>query len=117
MRLVERLKIYENQYVFIRWAMGGDYGKLIYAGDDFIELNVIDVETMSYRETMLILSSLVLEVSVGGPDIARIVAEVSSRMPVIEKEDIITTKTTKTAKRTRKTSKTEPEKDNSLKEG
>ena len=117
MRLVERLRIYENQYVFIRWAMGGEYGKLIYAGDDFVEFNIIDIETMSYKETMLIYAPLILEVSVGGPDIARIVAEVSSRMPTMEKEDIISTKTTKPTKRTRKTKNTEPQKDNSLTEG
>ena len=46
MRLVEKLKEYENQYMFIKWATGSEYGKLIYAGEDFIEFNVIDVETM-----------------------------------------------------------------------
>lgn len=103
MRLVERLRNYENQYVFIRWAMGGEYGKLIYAGDDFVEFNIIDIETMSYRETMLIYAPLILEISVGGPDIARIVAEVSSRMPVIEKDDeLCHTKVSKPIKRTRK---------------
>ena len=25
MRLVEKLKEYENQYMFIRWATGGEY--------------------------------------------------------------------------------------------
>lgn len=84
MKLVEKLKEYENQYLFIRWATGGEYGKLIYAGDDFIEFNIIDVDTMSYRETMLIYAPLILEVSIGGADIARIVAEVSSQMSVNE---------------------------------
>ena len=103
MRLVERLRIYENQYVFIRWAMGGEYGKLIYAGDDFVEFNIIDTETMSYKETMLIYAPLILEVSVGGPDIARIVAEVSSRMPVREKdEELCHAKVSKPIKRTKK---------------
>ncbi|MBQ8459832.1 hypothetical protein IJ541_06990 [bacterium] len=80
MRLLEKLREYENQYVFVRWATGGEYGKLIYAGDDFIEFNVIDIETMSYRETLLIYAPLILEVSIGGPDIARIIAEVSSQL-------------------------------------
>ena len=48
MRLVEKLKEYENQYMFIKWATGGEYGKLIYAGEDFIEFNFIDVDTMDY---------------------------------------------------------------------
>lgn len=84
MKLVEKLKEYENQYVFIRWAAGGEYGKLIYAGDDFIEFNIIDIETMSYRETTLIYAPLILEVTIGGADISRIVAEVSSQLSVGE---------------------------------
>ncbi len=84
MKLVEKLKEYENQYLFIRWATGGEYGKLMFVGDDFIEFNIIDIETMEYRETMLIYSPLILEVSIGGADIARIVAEVSSQISVNE---------------------------------
>lgn len=82
MRLVEKLKEYEGQYLFIRWATGGEYGKLIYAGEDFIEFNIIDIETMSYRETLLIYAPLILEVSIGGADVARIVAEISSQISV-----------------------------------
>ena len=84
MKLVEKLKEYKNQYLFIRWATGGEYGKLMYVGDDFVEFNIIDVETMSYRETVLIYAPLILEVTIGGSDIARIVAEVSSQMSVGE---------------------------------
>ncbi len=85
MNLQEKLKEYENQYLFIRWATGGEYGKLIYAGEDFIEFNIIDTETMSYKETVLIYAPLILEVSIGGADIARIVAEVSSQLSAHEK--------------------------------
>ncbi len=80
MRLVEKLKEYENQYMFIRWATGGEYGKLVYAGEDFIQFDVINVDTMEYSETVLIHSPLILEVAIGGVDIARIVAELSSRI-------------------------------------
>lgn len=82
MRFIEKLREFENQYVYLRWAAGGEYGKLITVGDDFIEFNIIDVATMSYRETMLIYAPLILEVSIGGADIARIVAEVSSQMSI-----------------------------------
>ncbi len=82
MKMLEKLKEYENQYVFIRWAMGGEYGKLMSVGEDFVEFNIIDVDTMSYRETMLIYAPLILEVAIGGADIARIVAEVSSQMTI-----------------------------------
>ena len=84
MKFLEKLREYENQYVYMKWATGGDYGKLITVGEDFIEFNIIDVETMSYRETMLIYAPLVLEVSIGGADIARIVAEVSSQINIHE---------------------------------
>lgn len=80
MRLLEKLREFENQYVFVKWALGAEYGKLLSVGDDFIELAVIDVETMEYRETLMIVSSLLLEISIGGADVARIIAEVSSRM-------------------------------------
>lgn len=82
MRLIEKLKEYEQQYMFIRWATGGEYGKLVYTGDDFVELAVIDIETMEYSETVLIHSPLILEVAIGGADLARILAEVSSKIPM-----------------------------------
>ena len=84
MRLVGKLKDYENQYMFIKWATGGEYGKLIYAGEDFIEFNVIDVDTMDYSETVLMHAPLILEVAIGGADVQRIVAEVSSKISIDE---------------------------------
>lgn len=84
MRLLEKLREYENQYVFVKWALGAEYGKLLSVGEDYVELAVINVETMEYRETLVIVSSLLLEISIGGSDIARIVAEVSSRMSLHE---------------------------------
>lgn len=80
MRLINRLKIFEQKYVFLRWATGAEYGKLAYVGDDYVEFNVIDVDTMEYRETTIVNASLILEVIFGGPDISRIVAEISSMM-------------------------------------
>ena len=82
MKLVEKLKEYEIQYLFIRWATGGEYGKLMYVGEDFVEFNIIDIETMKYKETILLYAPLILEVSIGGADIARIIAEVSSQMSI-----------------------------------
>lgn len=80
MKLINRLKIFEQKYVFLRWATGAEYGKVAYVGDDYIEFNVIDVDTMEYRETTMVNASLILEVIFGGPDISRIVAEISSMM-------------------------------------
>lgn len=81
MRLAQKLKQFERQYLFIRWATASEYGRLKYVGSDFIEFEVIDIETMEYMETVLINHQLILEVIVGGSDIARIVAEISSKLP------------------------------------
>ncbi|MBR1460835.1 hypothetical protein IJ596_04305 [bacterium] len=80
MRLIDKLKGYENKYVFMKWAMNGEYGKIKYVGEDYVEFDIVDVDTMSYRETMLIYAPLILEVAIGGSDISRIVAEISSQL-------------------------------------
>ncbi len=73
--------MFEQKYVFLRWATGAEYGKITYVGEDYIEFNIIDVDTMEYRETVMINSQLVLEAVFGGPDISRIIAEISSSLP------------------------------------
>lgn len=78
MHLLNRMKEFEGQYVFLRWATGAEYGKVILVGDDFIEFNIIDVDTMEYRETVIVNSSLILEAIYGGSDVSRILAEISS---------------------------------------
>lgn len=80
MRMLERLKDFEKQYLYLKWVSGNEYGKLEFVGDDFIEFSVIDVETMEYRETLLINSQLILEAAFGGADVSRVVAEISSQM-------------------------------------
>ena len=81
MKLINRMKIFEQQYVFLRWATGAEYGKVVYVGEDYIEFNILDVDSMEYRETVMINSQLILEVIYGGSDISRIVAEISSMLP------------------------------------
>ncbi len=78
MRLINRLKMFEHKYVFLRWATGAEYGKIMYVGDDYIEFNIVDVDSMEYRETVVINSQLILEIIFGGSDISRIVAEISA---------------------------------------
>ena len=72
--------MFEQQYVFLRWATGAEYGKITFVGEDFIEFNIIDVDTMEYRETVVINSQLILEAIFGGSDISRMVAEISSML-------------------------------------
>ena len=81
MRLVNKLKQFERQIVFLRWADNSAYGKLKYVGSDFIEFEVLDTDEMEYVETILINSQLILEVVCRSSDIARIIAEFSSRLP------------------------------------
>ena len=81
MKLINRMKIFEQKYVFLRWATGAEYGKITYVGEDFVEFNIIDVDTMEYRETVIINSALFLEVVFVVSDISRIVAEISSMLP------------------------------------
>lgn len=78
MRLINRLKMFEHKYIFLRWATGAEYGKVMYVGEDYIEFSIVDVDTMEYRETVVINSQLILEIIFGGADISRIVAEISA---------------------------------------
>jgi hypothetical protein len=75
------MKMFEQKYVFLRWATGAEYGKITYVGEDYVEFNIIDVDTMEYREPVMINSQLILEAVFGGADISRIIAEISSSLP------------------------------------
>ena len=81
MNLLERLKSFEKDYMFLHWATGNEYGRLAYVGSDYVEFDILDVDTMEYKETAIINSQLILEAVFGGPDISRIVAEVSAQIP------------------------------------
>lgn len=81
MSIVQRLKFLEGQYMFIKWIGGNEYVKLIYSAEDFMEFNVIDIDTMEYKETMMIRPSLLMEVTYGGADVQRILAEMSCNLP------------------------------------
>lgn len=81
MKLINRMKVFEQKYVFLRWATGAEYGKINYVGEDYVEFSIIDVDTMEYRETVIINSQLILETVFGGADISRIIAEISSMLP------------------------------------
>ena len=80
MRLINKLKQFEKQIVFLRWGNTGEYGKLQYVGHDFVEFTVLDTEQMEYTETVLINYQLILEMVAGGSDIARLIAEYSGKL-------------------------------------
>lgn len=81
MRLVQKLKQYEKQIVFLKWAGSESYGKINYVGSDFVDFEVLETETMEYTEKVLINVQLILEVVIGSSDIARVIAEYSSNLP------------------------------------
>lgn len=77
MRMIQKLKGLEKAVVFLRWATDAQFGRLKYVGDDFIEFEVLDTDSMEYTETVLINSQLILEVIVSGYEIARVIAEIA----------------------------------------
>lgn len=80
MLLVHKLKQFERQIVFLRWATAAEFCKIKYVGADFVELEIIDTDTMEYCETIILNPSLILEVAIGGSEIGRVVAALSSKL-------------------------------------
>ncbi|MCI5823883.1 MAG: hypothetical protein MRZ90_02985 [Candidatus Gastranaerophilales bacterium] len=84
MKLIQKLKQFEKQVVFIRWGGESEYGKIKYVGSDYLELQVLDINLMEYVETVFINSQLILEVVIGGTDVSRVIAEFSNTLPPCE---------------------------------
>ncbi len=80
MRMIQKLKGLERAVVFLRWATDAQFGRIKYVGEDFIEFEVLDSNSMEYTETVLINSQLILEVIVSGYEIARVIAEIAVNM-------------------------------------
>lgn len=81
MRLVDKLKQFERQLVFMKWGTSEGYGKLNYVGCDFVEFEVFDTDELEYTDKIIVNSQLILEVVVKGSDISRILAEYSASLP------------------------------------
>lgn len=86
MNLIQRLKQYERQVVFLRWGASAEYGKINYVGGDFIEFQILDLDNMEYTELVIINAQIILEVILEGSDISRIIAEYSGSLPSAQKE-------------------------------
>ncbi len=82
MRMIQKLKALEKAVVFLRWATDAEFGKIKYVGDDFIEFDILDMDSMEYTETVLINSQLILEVMISGFEISRVIAEMSAKISV-----------------------------------
>ena len=84
MRMIQKLKGLEKAVVFLRWATDGQFGRLKYVDEDFVEFEVLDTDSMEYTETVLINSQLILEVIVSGYEVARIIAEIAVNLSADE---------------------------------
>ena len=82
MMMIQKLKALEKAVVFLRWATDAEFGKIKYVGDDFIEFDILDMDSMEYTETVLINSQLILEVMISGFEISRVIAEMSAKITV-----------------------------------
>lgn len=86
MRMIQKLKTLEKAVVFLRWATDAEFGKIKYVGDDFIEFEILDMDSMEYTESVLINSQLILEVMISGFEISRVIAEMSAKITVSDIE-------------------------------
>lgn len=77
MRMIQKLKMFEQTVVFLRWATAAEFGKILYVGEDFIEFLCLNPETMEYGDKVLINSQLILEVMLSGYELSRLLAELS----------------------------------------
>lgn len=81
MKLTEKLKQFERSIVFMNWGTTAEYGKILYVGEDFVEFEVLNIDSMEYNEKVVINSQLILEVIYFSTDISRIAMEYASRLP------------------------------------
>ena len=84
MRMIQKLKVLEKAIVFMRWATDAEFGRIKYVGEDFVEFEILDIDSMEYTETVLINCQLILEVMISGFEISRVVAEMSAKLPIGE---------------------------------
>ena len=46
--MIQKLKLFEQMVVFMRWATDAEFGKILYVGDDFVEFLALNPDTMEY---------------------------------------------------------------------
>ena len=80
--MIQKLKLFEQTVVFLRWATAAEFGKILYVGDDFVEFLALNPETMEYGDKILVNSQLILEVMVSGCEISRLIAELSANVDI-----------------------------------
>ena len=88
MRLIDKLKLFERQLVFMKWGANEGYGRINYVGYDFLEFEIFDTDDLEYTDKILINAQLVLEVVIKSSDIARILAEYSASLPSHDSDNV-----------------------------
>ena len=81
MKLIDKLKQFERNIVFMNWGTTAEYGKINYVGEDFVEFEIFNPETLEYSEKILINNQLILEVVVFSTDISKLAMEYASKLP------------------------------------
>jgi len=87
MFLTQKIKSFERQIVFMRWGNSAGFGKIKYVGHDFIEYEVIDIESLEYSKTVIINPNTILEIELGSPNVNRVIAAVSCNLPSPEDKE------------------------------
>jgi len=82
MLLVQKLKQFERKIVFLKWASASEFVKVKYVGKDFLEVDIINPDTLEYEETVLLNPDLILEVVISGTEIGRVVAGLSNKIEI-----------------------------------
>lgn len=88
MYLTQKLKSIEKQLVFMKWGNTADYGKIKYVGQDFIEFEVLDKETLEYNKAIIVNPNVVTEIVFQSPDINRVIAAISCNLPSSGEESL-----------------------------
>lgn len=88
MLLVNKLKQFEQQIVFLKWTSASEFVKIKYVGHDFIEFDIINADTLEYEETILLNPDLILEVITSSIEIGRVIAGLSQKLELIEYNEV-----------------------------
>ncbi len=87
--MIQKLKLFEQSVVFLRWATDAEFGKLLYVGEDFVEFHALNPDTMEYGDKLLINSQLILEVMISGYEISRLIAEMSAKVSSSDTDNLL----------------------------
>ena len=86
MRMIQKLKALEKAVVFLSWATDAEFVDIKYVGVEFIEFEILDMDSMEYTERVVINSQHYMEVMTSGFEISRVIAEICAKLKVSDVE-------------------------------